>query len=202
MKTATRAALVADADATSGAAIAEHLWQLGFTAKLTHSGADALAAAAEHTFDVALVDIDLPDFSGHALSREFLRSHEFPVIVVTDSSNIDHAIVALRNGAADFLRKPVRLPQLDRALVAALDVRDKPPAKKPPVTTPTRDLTPSRKSSAREQLGPRQPRVAAAPTPHKPKPKKASVAASPHRQGPNRKLHRHRTARKGEITYA
>ena len=159
MNAESRVALVADADTASCRALTQHLWQLGFVAKLAHTGLEAMEAAREQRFDVVFVEIRLPDIGGHALARELSRSHEVPVVIVTDSSDIDHAIVALRNGVADFLRKPVDLPQLDLALSGALHRRDDAPRPTAPArdsvaTASVASRTPSPSNGRRAQHAP------------------------------------------------
>lgn len=68
----------------------------------------ALAAAAERTFDTVIIDWKLPDGSGAELIGPL--KHELPnapIIVVTGLREFDTAVTALREGAYDFLSKPI-----------------------------------------------------------------------------------------------
>lgn len=80
-------------------------------------GQQALAAVDKMQFDVILVDLNMPGTSGTevlaALSR---RGVATPVIVVSGDSEIDSAVIALRHGAADFIRKPYKPEELLRRI--------------------------------------------------------------------------------------
>jgi len=72
---------------------------------------DALRESAPH---LLIVDISLPDGDGLEILREARQAApDMDAIVITGSSAIDHAIEALRAGAADYLLKPLRPPQLE-----------------------------------------------------------------------------------------
>ncbi len=71
------------------------------------TGAEALALVEARTFDLALLDLYLPDMTGlDFLRRVRALGLELPVLVVSGSDSIDSAISALRLGVVDFLRKP------------------------------------------------------------------------------------------------
>ena len=72
---------------------------------------DALRESPPH---LLIVDIALPDGDGLEILREARQAvPDIDAIVITGSSAIDHAIEALRAGAADYLLKPLRPPQLE-----------------------------------------------------------------------------------------
>ena len=72
---------------------------------------DALRESPPH---LLIVDISLPDGDGLEILREARQaSPDIDAIVVTGSSAIDHAIEALRAGAADYLLKPLRPVELE-----------------------------------------------------------------------------------------
>jgi two-component system response regulator AtoC len=72
---------------------------------------DALRTFAPH---LLLVDIKLPDGDGLKILRQARESQpEVDAVVITGSSALDHAIEALRAGAADYLLKPLRPAQLE-----------------------------------------------------------------------------------------
>jgi diguanylate cyclase (GGDEF)-like protein/PAS domain S-box-containing protein len=79
----------------------------GFEVKMAHTGADARRLLSEESFHLALVDMNLPDMSGHEIIREInQKGLNTAAIVVSGETEIDAAINALRAGALDFLRKP------------------------------------------------------------------------------------------------
>jgi CheY-like chemotaxis protein len=93
--------------------------------------------------DVILVDIRMPGMSGHQVVREIrARETNIPIIVISASEKQEDAIEAMRLGAFDFLRKPLRDFVLVNAIRHALKSRalNTPPAV--PVSAqaqPTRD---------------------------------------------------------------
>ncbi len=79
--------------------------------------ASATRLLSEHTFDLCLTDMHLPDGNGIELVRHIGAEHPgLPVAVITAFGNMDTAITALKAGAFDFVQKPVDLEQL-RALI-------------------------------------------------------------------------------------
>ena len=80
----------------------------------------AIAAIEERAFDAVIVDWRLPDGSGGDLIPVIKRElPETPVIVVTGVRDFDTPVEALRNGAYDFLPKPIE-PDFLRAVLARL----------------------------------------------------------------------------------
>ena len=85
--------------------------------------ATAIASLDEHRkhISVVLIDIELPDGLGIDLLRA-CRERKMPcgVIIMTGHGTMEHAIAALKHGAADFLTKPFATRDLDEALRRAL----------------------------------------------------------------------------------
>ena len=85
------------------------------------SAAQALERLDEHHYDLALVDVVMPDMDGYKLTRQIRRGHRgLPVIILTSrSSPFDLARGALA-GCSSYLVKPVPLRQLEAAVVKHL----------------------------------------------------------------------------------
>ncbi len=67
--------------------------------------------------DLALLDIRMPGEDGLSVLRRLRSDHpELPVIMMSGHGTMDTAIEAMRLGAADFLRKPVKFPDLLAAM--------------------------------------------------------------------------------------
>ncbi len=93
--------------------IAETLREDGYQVTCADDGAAALAATADTTFDVVLADMRLPKMDGLTLFRR-LRA-EAPatdVILMTGNANVADAVAALKEGAFDYLTKPIQLDEL------------------------------------------------------------------------------------------
>ena len=88
--------------------------------------ADALASVAVLDYDVAVLDIGLPDGSGTEVLRA-LRSGQkaTPVLMLTARTKVDDRVSALDSGADDYLVKPFDLRELE-ARVRALSRRSSP----------------------------------------------------------------------------
>ena len=89
------------------------------TARCTYSGTQALEACAGEIFDVALVDITLPDLPGTEVARRLRASSRPPLLVaVTGLSSQDAG--ASEAGLFDHhLQKPIDFDALDRILERA-----------------------------------------------------------------------------------
>src|SRR5271157_1200683 len=72
--------------------------------------------------DAAIVDFSLPDGDGLQLLEHFKSIDEnLPVIVLTGQGSIELAVRAIKQGAEQFLTKPIELPALHTLLVRALE---------------------------------------------------------------------------------
>jgi diguanylate cyclase (GGDEF)-like protein/PAS domain S-box-containing protein len=100
--------LVVEDDARFAQSMVSLLCNAGWSAETCLTGAAGLGRVATEPYDLMLVDINLPDMSGHEVVRLVReRGSQLPVIVVSGETQIDAAIEALRLGAADFVRKPI-----------------------------------------------------------------------------------------------
>ncbi|HZV66791.1 MAG TPA: response regulator, partial [Telluria sp.] len=88
------------------------------------NGADALAQLAKLRFDLVLLDLRLPDMSGHEI-MDFINEKgiDADVIVMSGEVGIDAAIGALKRGAYDYLRKPYSREELLKTVANALQQR-------------------------------------------------------------------------------
>lgn len=85
---------------------------------------DARRELGQRGYDVALVDIRLPDGDGFEILR-FARERfpDMPVILITGYGTVDLAVEAIRAGAFDFLTKPLIDEELQLAIERALNQR-------------------------------------------------------------------------------
>ena len=85
-------------------------------------GQDALARVGENAFDLAVLDIHLPDIFGTELIEKIkARNPDITVIVITGDANLDSALASLRCGAYDYLRKPFEFEEFLRTVENALN---------------------------------------------------------------------------------
>ena len=89
-----------------------------------NSGQEALALLNNNEFDLAILDVHLPDMVGHEiLSYIKSRSPDTPAIVITGDADLDSAVSALRRGAYDYLRKPFEFDEFLKTVENALAQR-------------------------------------------------------------------------------
>jgi two-component system nitrogen regulation response regulator GlnG len=91
--------------------------------EVARTGAEGLKRIDAAQPDVVLLDLRLPDMSGLEVYEEIRRiDARIPVIFVTMTKGADAAIEAMKQGAYDYLFKPLDLAQLRRVVGEALDV--------------------------------------------------------------------------------
>jgi two-component system KDP operon response regulator KdpE len=76
------------------------------------NGKEGLILAASHSPDLILLDIGLPDKSGHEILKELREWYNNPIIILSVQDNETDIISALDNGATDYLTKPFRAGEL------------------------------------------------------------------------------------------
>ena len=82
-----------------------------------NSGQTAIDFLLEHSFDLVLLDLNMPGTDGFGVLKHIERhTDDTPTIVVSGDSTIDAAIRALRQGVHDFVRKPYEPEDLFRAI--------------------------------------------------------------------------------------
>lgn len=78
----------------------------GFETAHALTGREALRLAAAHAFDLAILDVGLPDIGGFALCRELRRGRDLPVIFLTARDAEPDRVLGLEIGADDYVAKP------------------------------------------------------------------------------------------------
>lgn len=67
-----------------------------------------------------LCDVSMPEMDGLTFQRELARHRNAPLILISGSSGLDEAVTGFRNGALDFLTKPIDADQLLATIARAL----------------------------------------------------------------------------------
>ena len=94
------------------AALEEGLSRGGFAVDCAGTIEEARLAAQQSDYDLALLDLGLPDGSGLTLLREWRAKGGVPVIVLTARGALGDRIDGLDGGADDYVVKPVEIPEL------------------------------------------------------------------------------------------
>jgi len=80
----------------------------------------AIAALEKNTFDLALIDISLPDGNGFAVCTAIKERSDIPVIFLTASGDEASVVTGLNMGADDYITKPFRPRELVARIKTAL----------------------------------------------------------------------------------
>lgn len=92
----------------------------GYAVKEAVSAKEGLIMAANHPPELILLDLGLPDESGHTVLQKLRKWYTSPVIILSVQKREEDIIKALDNGANDYLSKPFRTGELLARIRSAL----------------------------------------------------------------------------------
>jgi two-component system NtrC family response regulator len=119
-----RLVLVVDDEESQRKVLAGFLRKRGYAVEAAGSPAEALAVAAARAVDLVLSDLKMPGGSGLDLLDGLRRLNpEIPVILMTAFATVQSAVAAMKQGAADYLTKPVDLDELELLVGRVLERR-------------------------------------------------------------------------------
>jgi DNA-binding response OmpR family regulator len=98
----------------------KYLETCGFAVEHRETTTDALAALSRQRFDLVLLDLVLPDFSGFDLLRELRTRYTTPVIIISAHGDTKTKVRAFRHGASDYMVKPIDPEELEARIWAVL----------------------------------------------------------------------------------
>src|SRR5229473_8688492 len=105
--------LIVDDDAGQRSLLDSFLRSQGFETLPVSSGESALEALREGSFSMMISDVRMPGLSGLETLRRARREHAtLPVLLVTAYAEIREAVGAMRDGAVNYLSKPIDLDEL------------------------------------------------------------------------------------------
>jgi K+-sensing histidine kinase KdpD len=105
--------LVVDDDLDFLGIIRQILEKKGFQVSTVSSGEEALVLLKENFFNVAILDISLPDIEGTEQLSSIIELHpEIIAIMLTGHSSVKNAVQSLNRGAFSYLEKPLNLENL------------------------------------------------------------------------------------------
>jgi two-component system response regulator HydG len=109
--------LVIDDERPHAEAVAESLERVGYECVIATTGTDGARLIDSDEFDVIITDLKMADLDGLAILRKARESlPEAEVIMITGHGDVKTAVEAIKQGAANYLTKPVDLAEL-RAIV-------------------------------------------------------------------------------------
>ena len=117
-KTTTKLSLlVIDDDRDFRTSLALLLEQKGAIVETADSLASARARMAVESFDALIVDQELPDGQGLALLQDPARKSDPEIVMITGHATVNDAVAALKQGALDYLTKPLDPAKFESTLV-------------------------------------------------------------------------------------
>ena len=120
-----RAVLVVDDDRTGRETLTEAVTEMGYNAASAAGGQEALEILRQRDIDILLTDLKMPGMDGLELLERAKRIRpDVFVILVTAFATIDTAVSAMRNGAYDYIKKPIDLRKLRVLLGRASESHD------------------------------------------------------------------------------
>lgn len=118
--TAHPTVLLAEDDLALASMLVDGLGEAGYRVWQAGNAAEAELLAEEVQPDLVVLDLILPDGSGLVLCSKLRARLTAPIIVCSASRREEDVVLSLKLGADDFLRKPIRLPELVARMERAL----------------------------------------------------------------------------------
>jgi two-component system response regulator AtoC len=116
--------LVVDDEESIQMLLREALTSWGYQVTCVGSAPDALEAVRGKLFDAALTDIRMPDMDGLALLKEIKQyDQSIEVVIMTGYPTVSTAVDALKEGAYDYLPKPLILDELRHLMTRVMERR-------------------------------------------------------------------------------
>jgi two-component system KDP operon response regulator KdpE len=112
--------LVVEDERSMARVMSASLQARGYQVSIARTGQDALDRSAAEDPAVVILDLGLPDVDGIEVCRRMRQWSRAPIIVVTADGAEDRKILALDEGADDYITKPFSMPELLARLRVAL----------------------------------------------------------------------------------
>jgi DNA-binding NtrC family response regulator len=105
--------LVVDDEQDFASALAERMRTRGLDADTAFSGEDAIALVKAHSYDAVVLDLAMPGMDGIATLKAMLSYNpDLQVIILTGQATVSAGVEALKQGAFEFVEKPIKLDDL------------------------------------------------------------------------------------------
>ncbi len=116
--------LVVDDDSLIRRSLGEMLRREGYTVLEAATGAEALKLVGSAAPSLVITDFNMPEIDGMQLLRELkARKPDLPVVLVTGYGTVEQAVEAMKNGAYDYVSKPILDDEMKMVVRRALDER-------------------------------------------------------------------------------
>jgi signal transduction histidine kinase len=110
--------LIVDDDPGLTRLLKKHLDRAGYETAVANAGGEAARWLSNHTADLLLLDLNLPDYSKEDLLNHLQKAQQVPFIVITGQGDERVAVEMMKKGAIDYLVKDRSFLELVPAVVA------------------------------------------------------------------------------------
>lgn len=116
--------LVVDDEKNIRTGLARSLEMDGYSVVLASDGREGWDIICSQDIDLVISDLRMPNMSGEELLKKITSAYPtIPVIILTGHGTIETAVGAMRDGAFDFITKPVNLDRLEMLVKRAVESR-------------------------------------------------------------------------------
>lgn len=116
--------LVVDDMSTIRIMLSQHVRSLGHTVTCASNGSEALELLRTRTFDLVLLDVQMPEIDGYAVLERMKATPELqaiPVLMISALDEMESVVRCIESGADDYLPKPFNLTLLRARIGACLE---------------------------------------------------------------------------------
>ena len=113
--------LVVDDEPKITQLVRDYLERAGFSVLVAHDGKKALSLAKTEKPDAIILDLGLPQLDGLDFTREFRKTSNAPIIMLTARAEESDKLIGLELGADDYMTKPFSTKDLVARVHALLD---------------------------------------------------------------------------------
>ena len=117
----TASLLIVDDNSMNRIMLSRYTMRLGYQSTLVENGRQALEKLQNESFDLVLLDVQMPEMDGYQVLEQ-MKTHpylrEIPVIMISAVDELESTVKCIELGAQDYLPKPFS-PVLLRARIAA-----------------------------------------------------------------------------------
>ncbi len=105
--------LIVEDDELAASLVQDFLQDCGFSVDVVHTITDGVSYIKHSHYDILLLDLNLPDFSGFDLLKEIKNKFSLPIIVISAYNDIPTKVKAFKFGASDYIVKPIDFEELE-----------------------------------------------------------------------------------------
>ncbi|MEE9590958.1 MAG: PAS domain S-box protein [Thermodesulfobacteriota bacterium] len=114
--------IIIDDDVGACESLSDIFEEIGYSVSTANTGSEAVSMAGKTAFDIAFIDIKLPDMDGLEILKELKTGNpEIDCMIITGHASQQNAISALKKGANDYFVKPLDINEITRRVKETLD---------------------------------------------------------------------------------